>query len=264
MKTFQILTLANDLRHYANLRHSFLAAGFDEERCAYTMLDNFDGNAHEPYGAYQRFKTAGRAKYFIFCHQDVLLSQGDGYDKLLAVLAALSRRDPTWAVAGNSGVNAGYELVSRIVDPLGTPAWLGDLPQAVMGLDENFIVVNGADGAAGIGWSPELAGFHFYGCDVCLNAALHGRKSYVIDFKLQHLGRGVLTADFWAIKARFQRHWEKRFHAAFIITPTKIPLVLTRHAWLRWLGALPVVQRRLLRPRALRLARRLNLARIPA
>ncbi|MES1166583.1 MAG: hypothetical protein ABUL68_01135 [Pseudomonadota bacterium] len=263
MKVFAICTIVNHAGQYAAMRESFLAAGFDEERCVYDHLDNRGGNRHEPYAAFNRSKSAARARYLICCHQDVLLSQGHGYADLLRALEELSARDPTWAVAGNAGVNLRYQLVARITDRVGTPAWTGALPEQVAGVDENFLVVNLGVEPDTIYWSENLSGFHFYGSDVCLNASRHGRRSYVIDFQLEHLGQGILSPEFWAIKARFQCHWEKSFRVAYMISPTMIPIVLTRYAWLRRLADLPAVQKRLLRPRSLRLAHWCGLSPVP-
>jgi hypothetical protein len=252
MKTFHICTISNDPAQYAAMRKSFLAAGFDEERCEYTLLDNSKENRYEPYSAFNQVKATSRAKYLIFCHQDVFADRGYGYTELVNALEELSKIDPQWAVAGNSGVNPRYQFATRITDHLNSIYWTGTLPENVCTIDENFMVINNA---LDVSWSPELSGFHFYGPDICLNAAKRGYKAYVIDFHLTHLGLGVLSPDFWAIKVEFQRHWEKQFHFAFLVVPTGVPLVLTKHRWLRALCNTTYVQRRILRPKAFKIAR---------
>ena len=90
---------------------------------------------------------------------------------LLSAMDNLECRDPGWAVAGNAGGSASLEVVRRITDPSGVST---DhvLPARVHSLDENFLVIRTA---TGIGCSPELGGFHFYGVDFCLNALERGR-----------------------------------------------------------------------------------------
>ena len=82
----------------------------------------------------------------------------------------------------------------------------------------------------------------------------------MIDFHLTHLGLGVLSPEFWAIKSQFQKHWEKQFHFAFVVVPTGVPLVLTKYRVLQALINTTFVQRRILRPKAFRIARRFQLS----
>ncbi|MFT3781274.1 MAG: hypothetical protein QM790_04600 [Nibricoccus sp.] len=257
MKTFHFCTISNNPTQYADMRRSFQAAGFDEERCTYTLLDNSKGNHHEPYSGFNRVKAASDARYLIFCHQDVFADRGYGYDDLVRVLESLTEHDPKWAVAGNSGVNPRFNFATRITDRDRSVFWTGSLPERVCTLDENFMVVNNS---ADVQWSPELSGFHFYGPDICLNSIKRGYRAYVIDFHVTHLGAGELTADFWRIKNEFELHWRQQFHLAFLVVPTGVPLVLTKYRALQALCRTRYVQRRILRPKAFTIARHCRMA----
>ncbi|MFT3781272.1 MAG: hypothetical protein QM790_04590 [Nibricoccus sp.] len=251
MKTFRICTLSNDIVQYAEMRESFRVAGFDDARCEFVLLDNSAGNRYEPYSAFNEIKANAAEPYVIFCHQDVRLNQGHGFDRLVKVLDELYARDPKWAVAGNAGTNRKLQHVVRITDPWPSANWQGPLPQPVVTLDENFLVVR-TD--APVAWSSALSGFHFYGSDICLHALAQKLGVYVIDFHLEHLSTGVLSDAFRDVQRRFAACWENCFHLAFVLTPTGVPVLLTKHRWLRKLVQKPAVQRRILRPRVQKLA----------
>lgn len=212
---FHICTIANDRLAYESMRASFVKAGFNEANSSFTFLDNTSGNQHEPYSAFNKIADERSEPYLIFCHQDILLNQGYGYEQLVAALEDLSRKDSRWLVAGNAGISFKYQHVARIVDPWPTPYWEGPLPQRVLGLDENFLVMRND---SKVRWSPDLAGFHFYGPDICLNAIKNGRTCYVINFQLEHLSAGSLNTIFWEIKEEFHRYWNEKFHLVFVLS----------------------------------------------
>ena len=214
MMTFHILTISNDLDQYAAMRASFLAAGFDDARCRFSLLDNSRANAHEPYEAINAALADAAEPYLIFCHQDVRADLGHGFDQLTGVLGELTRADPRWAVAGNAGGTTN-RLFYHLVDPNGDHR-AGPLPQRVFSLDENFMVVRGD---AGVRCSTSLASFHFYGVDLCLNAMLAGRSAYVVDFRLTHLSRGDSDgADFQRRLGEVQARWSPSFPLCIIKT----------------------------------------------
>lgn len=257
VKNFHVCTIVNNRLLYESMRASFAEAGFNETNSSFTFLDNTSGNQHEPYGAFNKIADERHEPYLVFCHQDVLLNQGHGHERLVAVLEELSSKDPRWLVAGNAGIDFNYQQVARIVDPWRSPYWKGALPQRVLGLDENFLVIrNGSK----VRWSAALAGFHFYGPDICLNATQKGRTCYVIDFQLEHLSAGSLNTIFWEIKESFHRCWNEKFHLAFVLSPTGVMMPLSKYAWLRRFMAWQPIYRRLKRPKVKRVLGWLSLA----
>lgn len=220
-----LCTIANDPAQYAAMRASFEAAGFTSDVCRYTLFDNGQGNRVEPYGAINSALADTTEPYLIFCHQDVLCDQGQGFADLVHVLAELDARDPDWAVAGNVGFTARFKPVECITDPGNRGLHPGNLPVRVSSLDENFLVLKTA---ARVGCSPELSGFHLYATDLCLNARLKRKRAYVIDFRIRHLSAGNARSEsFETCRALFVRRWSRELAFACIVTPST-KLLLSR------------------------------------
>ena len=206
---YTIGTLVTDHADYNRMRRSFEAGGFTAPECEYLAIDNAKSRAMgapqtSAYAGLNRVLAAARGRHVILCHQDVALLDDDRavLDRLLAELDA---RDPAWGVAGNAGGVGPGRLALRITDPHGTDTRLGQFPARVHSLDENFFVVRRE---AGLGFSHDLDGFHFYGTDICLVAETLGRSAWVIDFHLRHLSPGnSKSADFAAARDAFERKW---------------------------------------------------------
>lgn len=209
-----IATLVSDRTHYDAMRASFEAGGFDPADCEYLFVDNTGPEQTEAYGGLNGMLNAARAPIVVLCHQDVRLLS-DGREALEARLAELARLDPDWALAGNAGGVAPGRLALRISDPHGKNQRVGTLPAKVVSLDENFIVVRRE---ARIGFSRDLKGFHFYGADICLQAAQAGYCAYVVDFHLQHLSGGKKGADFAAAEAAFRAKWSRALTPRWVQT----------------------------------------------
>jgi hypothetical protein len=200
---FSIGTLVTSPEQYDAMRDSFSARGFDSANSEFLYLDNRGPDQTGAYRGLNALLHAARGEYVVLCHQDVRLL-GDDIDTLDRRLAELSARDPNWALAGNAGGLAPGVLAHRISDPHGADRNSGNLPQRVMSLDENFIVVKRS---ARVGCSVDLEGFHFYGPDLCLNADMAGHSAWVIDFHLLHLSGGNKSTDFFAAEEAFRAKW---------------------------------------------------------
>jgi hypothetical protein len=209
------------------MKQSFIEAGFDEERCRYSLFDNSKENIHDPYSTFNIIRAKTIEPYLIFCHQDVLMNQGHRFDQLVKVLEELNCFDPKWAIAGNAGIDKNYRFIGKISDPNQSRIWPYKFPQKVHALDENFLVINSS---AKIQCSFDLQGFHFYGTDLCLNAILNKYSCYVIDFHLTHLSGGKKSQDFWDSQKKLQEKWSQFFSFGYIKTPASRKLIfLSRH-----------------------------------
>ena len=224
---YTIGTLVTDLALYDDMRRSFIAGGFGEADCEYLAIDNTGPVQTSAYAGLNRVLAAARGRTVILCHQDVLLIDDDraALDRRLDELEA---RDPAWGVAGNAGGVAPGQLALRITDPHRADWRVGEFPVKVTSLDENFLLVKKS---AGLSFSHDLDGFHFYGTDICLVAATLGASAYVIDFHLRHLSPGnSKTAAFAAAQAAVQRKWSSAFASRWVQTPNA-PLVISGSAW---------------------------------
>ena len=221
---FTIATIVNDGAQYEEMRRSFDAAGFAGD-CEYLALDNREGNRFEAYGGIRTLLTRARGNYVIVCHQDIRLIT-DGRVQLLERLGELERLDPFWALAGNAG-GTKQGLARRISDPHGENQRVGALPAVAQSLDENFILLKRA---AMIAPSADLAGFHLYGTDLCLQARMRGHSASVIDFHLRHLGRGRMGRDYYACLEALEDKYARLLQQGEIQTTCLTP-VLTTSRW---------------------------------
>lgn len=225
MRMFHIGTLVTNPDQYRDMKASFLEAGFDERRCRYTVLDNTSTNRYDAFRAYNYLREITTEPYIIFCHQDVLLNQGDDYDALLKRIEELEATDPDWAIAGNAGGTDTLRLSQHLSSPSRDGLSVGRFPHRVHSLDENFLLVKSS---VGIECTPELTGFHFYGADLCLQAARKRKTCYVIDFHLTHLSDGTIDHVFEAARAEFQRRWNRSFRFCYVRTTCTL-LFLSRY-----------------------------------
>lgn len=220
--TFHFFTLVTRSEQYDAMRASLAQVGFDETNALFTVLDNREGNAHEPYSAITRAVAEAQAPYVVFCHQDLLFQKGP--DDLRAALAAVDAIDPTWAVAGNAGGTPEGDLIFCIDDHSGSHDQ-GVRPGKVLTLDENFLVIRRD---AGVGCSPELSGFHLYGTDLCLNAYAEGHSAYVVEYRLKHASSSLDYGGMFRIAKGFERVWRRRVGGAVLQTAAMV-VVLTRN-----------------------------------
>jgi hypothetical protein len=211
---YTIATLVNNTIHYEDMLASFAEGGFTAPACEFIRIDNTGRQQTDAYTGLNQMLNRARGDYVILCHQDVRILE-DGIESLDARLAELEDKDPAWALAGNAGGIATGQLALRISDPHGPDRQVGDLPARVVSLDENFIVVKRA---ARIGFSRDLAGYHFYGADICLVADILGYSAYVIDFHLEHLSAGYKGASFFEAEQAFRAKWSHALRSRWMQT----------------------------------------------
>ena len=239
-RMFQVAPVANAAAQYAEMRRSFEAAGFTEDRARYTLFDNEGENRHDPYVVLRQLPAEGDEPYIVLCHQDVRLDLGHGCDQLTAQIALLNELHPKWVAAGNAGGGSEDRVLAHLDEPTGRFREQ-HLPVAARSLDENFLLLRRGTGPF---CSASLQGFHLYGTDVCLNAIVRGRTAYIIDFLLTHLSGGnANTPAFNDARARLVEHWNPYFLAGFVKTACT-DFCLTRSPTVRrLLGKRPIRER---------------------
>lgn len=211
---FTFATLVTDAAAYEAMRESLTKAGFTGTDIELLMLDNTHANRWCAYRGLNRALAEARGRYVVLCHQDVRFDR-DGRAALEARLDELNAHDPNWAIASNAGGVAPGRLAVRITDPHGSDQGDGPFPQRVETVDENFIVVRRE---ARVGFSRELTGYHLYGADLCLNAAVAGHTAYVIDYHLTHLSGGNKDASFAAAAGALAQKWSRAFRPRWLQT----------------------------------------------
>lgn len=149
------------------------------------VLDNRDSSVLGISELYNSALSAAKHDLVFFFHQDVFLPDL-WEDNLFSQLQKLEDIDPDWGVIGAVGVAIASSQNKRLVghwqDPHGYRK-TENLPSEVQSLDELFL---GVRKSSGIGFDPELRGYHCYGIDICMTSRKAGRKCYAIDAFLRH------------------------------------------------------------------------------
>lgn len=191
---YTFCTLMTNPQEYAEMLESAVHAGFDEKNTEFLCMDNSNGNQFDGYSGINRAIVEAQGRYLIFCHQDVLFC----FDKKTVLdecLQELNQIDPRWAIAGNAGKNTYGRTKIRITDPHTVNIATGSFPERVMSLDENFLVINLENS---VFCSGNMAGFHLYATDFCLNAQESDFSCYVINFHLKHKSGGKVDQRYFS------------------------------------------------------------------
>jgi hypothetical protein len=203
--TFSVCALVQSQDRYDRLLASFARLGFTSDTSEFLVADNRNGNRFDGYSWQAALLAEARGRYVLFCHDDIELMD-QGHDALVARLDELTARDPDWLLAGVAGgrfrpaSHSRLMLTFHISDIYGQDRRRGATPERAETLDECFIVMQRSRPVLP---SLDLAGFHFYGPDLCLQAELQGGSAWVIDFHLRHHGRGTKGPSFLDCRDRF-------------------------------------------------------------
>lgn len=212
---YSICSLVTDHALYGQMVASFIEAGFAPDRCEYLYADNTGGNGADGYRGLNRMIAAARGRIVLMVHQDVLAV--DRIERLDAVLDALDQTAPDWAVAGNAGFDPTQWSYLRTLTESDLVAPQGNLPaRQAISLDENLLILRRD---ALLGFSHDLCGFHLYGTDLVLQAVVRGRTAWVVDFHVEHLGRGKIDQSFVAARDALERKYRAVFARRTLRTP---------------------------------------------
>lgn len=215
---FSICTLVTRKGEYQEMLQSFQSSGFTNDLCEYLFADNTEGNVFDAFEAFNLFLRQAKGKYIIICHQDILINEDDISD-LRNRLKELDLKDPNWAICSNSGAAGPNHIVYHISYPEKGLMSKGRFPLKVAAIDENFILVKNN---ALLKVSNDLSGFHLYGTDLCLQAALNGFSAYAIAFNLTHKSFGNRDQEFYRIEKELVKKYDSFFRSRWIQTNNTI------------------------------------------
>jgi hypothetical protein len=145
----------------------------------------------------------------VFAHQDILFGRTWVAD-LEKALRALEGSDANWGVLGCYGETADYEGRGYILS--GEQGILGKpfaRPAEIQTLDEIVLIFRKS---SGLRFDEGLPNFHFYGTDICMEAAARGRKSYAISaFCIHNAAQTVmLPTEFYDCYKYIKKKWRTR------------------------------------------------------
>ena len=144
----------------------------------------------------------------IFAHQDIVFPE-HWLSDLQSALDSLEGIDPQWGVLGCYGETLhdggrGY-IYSGGLDILGKPF---DRPAPVQTLDEIVLILRKS---TGLRFDERLPHFHFYGTDICMEAAIRDMRSYAIPaFCIHNTQQNfVLPKEFYEGYKHLKKKWRK-------------------------------------------------------
>jgi glycosyltransferase involved in cell wall biosynthesis len=143
----------------------------------------------------------------VFCHQDMVFPS-DWLSNLQRSLQYLDRSDPNWGVLGCFGKNAdGADRGHLYMVGLGTIGAPFEHPEPVRTLDEIVLIINKS---SGLRFDTALPHYHFYGLDLCMQAARLGKKCYAIPAFCIHNTQYnlVLPREFYACYRLIKKRWK--------------------------------------------------------
>lgn len=226
-KKYTICTLVTHLDEYLEMVTSAKEKGFVGDDVEFLYFDNQNSNTVDGYLGINIALQKAQGEYLIFCHQDLIFFDDDR-NKLDVCLNELENKDNNWAVCGNAGKTKYGTLKIRITEPRMQNYAIGNFPEQVISLDENFLILNRKNHFTTS--SALLNGFHLYALDLCQNAISLGLGCYVIDFHLKHKSAGNLNQTYFDIEhqykeIQYQRKQAQDFFAVcshFYVSHSKI------------------------------------------
>ncbi len=216
---FEPISFVVAINDYDETRHNLLASPVAQSRVHELYLVENPGNCR--YTSISELYADALAHVkndlVLFVHEDVYLPPG-WEERFFGALVDLEERDPEWGVLGAVGVlpvvrGERKQLRGHWCDPSGYHR-MGPLPHEVESLDEQLL---GVRRHTGVGFDPNLPGFHCYGIDLSLAARDAGRKTWAIDDFVWHklMDRRGHLVERRERSDKIARRWGEDFMAEF-------------------------------------------------
>ena len=200
--SFSICTLVKNKEKYNVLLESLKKTSFINDTDEVLSIDNSLQNQHDCYSSIKEFIKISKRNFLILVHDDVIFN----LDRSILVDELVKKRalDSQAAVFGIAGIFKNPLMgCGRFISHRGEENWGFKNNGNVNTLDECFIII---DKSSLVSVSDEIAGFHFYGTDICINARKKGFSSYAIDYPITHKSKGNLDANFLNSRNSFILH----------------------------------------------------------
>jgi hypothetical protein len=181
------------------------------------------------------------AALLVCLHQDVFLPD-EWEGQALASLQKLETSN--WGVLGVAGmklVKRQRILIGHVLDAgkeLGSPE---DLPAAVDTLDELLLIIRNDKKLL---FDEQIPTAHFYGADICLQAASHGMDCFAIRAYCQHNAADInrYTPEFRLAAQYMQKKWRRRLPFATTCTTVEPKSVESLRRIIGSLGLQPLTR----------------------
>jgi len=158
----------------------------------------------------------GKGEIIVYCHQDVVFPP-NWLEMLQDQIAKVDELQEEWGVLGTFGISLKGRYVGNVCDPHNNMPSI-DLPCQVQSLDEHCLIIRRD---SGLSFDENLAGFHCYGTDLCLQAMAKRMNNYAIDARLTHLSPGNKDSSFYEMAGLLEKKWQSIRNNRYII---KTPL----------------------------------------
>jgi len=182
----------------------------------YEMIPIF--NFNNDYSASQALnigRDKAKGDIIVFCHQDVRF-----FDRWITLLydrvSQIEKTDKLWGVLGTAGINQKDDTTGVVYNGKRKMQWSATVRAAVsktQTLDEHCLIIRKN---SNLRFDEQtFDGFHFYGCDLALDALSRGLNNYGILCPLVHEGSGSLGSgreEFMRLLNALAQKWKKKFN----------------------------------------------------
>lgn len=189
------------------LQRTLLASPAIDVRCQLILKRGFASAGQ----AYNAGLAEAKNEIVVFAHQDVYLP-APWMRRVAAALDFLGDSSPRWGVCGVFGLTReepasprGYCYSTGLQQILGAPF---SPPLTAVSLDEVVLIVRRS---SGLHFDEELPGFHLYGTDLCMQAAMKNMNNYILSAFCIHNANGIvqMPRSFWSAWLYLRTKWWK-------------------------------------------------------
>lgn len=190
---FSIITLIKNIDQYKDLLNS-LRCQIGKHTIELIGIPNYHNLYDSCFDALNNGIDVSSGNYLIMCHEDINVPS-NFLNKIKMNINDLEEKNQRWGVIGPAGVSldkidSAFYLLDEKMKILNNNH--NDVNnknnQEVFSLDELCLITKKSNGIKFD--DKKLKGFHFYGCNLCINSKFKGFKNFAIDSWCHHKSDG--------------------------------------------------------------------------